>query len=256
MVALLMWGGWSPAEEHTHRHHLRLVARRVHRRDGRGDRRPARRRAGRPLQDRRRAATALRSRRTRGRNDLCACSTSRASPGSPSASRSRSCSSSRKAKPATGASRAASFEQLYRGEQAAFAGTVANYRAAADRRAPPTGPMPQRVAAAQADINERTDPMNSKHALLLLALLLSACAPGAEAAADPGDRGAAPAARPIRCRRQPRSSRRRRPIFSRRRLTATEQAIQLDELIKWVRRRRRLTTTAVAVASSPERGRH
>ena len=29
MVALLMWGGWSRAEEHTHRHHLRLVARRV-----------------------------------------------------------------------------------------------------------------------------------------------------------------------------------------------------------------------------------
>ncbi len=27
MVALLMWGGWSAAEEHTHRHHLRLVAR-------------------------------------------------------------------------------------------------------------------------------------------------------------------------------------------------------------------------------------
>ena len=50
----------------------------------------------------------------------------------------------------------AGFEQLYRGEQATLAGTVANYRAAADRPAPPTRPTLARVAAQQRAISERT----------------------------------------------------------------------------------------------------
>ena len=42
------------------------------------------------------------------------------------------------------------FEQLYQGEQAAFAGTVANYRAAADAARAADRANAQRVEAAQA----------------------------------------------------------------------------------------------------------
>ena len=47
------------------------------------------------------------------------------------------------------------FEQLYRGEQAAFATTVANYRAAADAARAADKANAERVAAEQRAINER-----------------------------------------------------------------------------------------------------
>ena len=48
MIALLMWGGWLKRRGAWDRRDLRLVARRLHRRDGGRDRRSARRRARRP----------------------------------------------------------------------------------------------------------------------------------------------------------------------------------------------------------------
>ena len=67
------------------------------------------------------------------------------------------------------------FEQVYRGEQVAFAGTVANYRAAAEQARAADRAAAERVQAEQEDINER-----SNHALdslwPMLALALGACA--------------------------------------------------------------------------------
>ena len=49
------------------------------------------------------------------------------------------------------------FEQLHRGEQAAFAGTVANYRVAADAARRADRASAERVAAEQRTISERTN---------------------------------------------------------------------------------------------------
>jgi len=69
----------------------------------------------------------------------------------------------------------ASFEQLYRGEQATLTGTVANYRVAADQAAPPTRPTSPESPRSSAP-SAKGHPMTLKRALPPLALLLSACA--------------------------------------------------------------------------------
>jgi hypothetical protein len=126
------------------------------------------------------------------------------------------------------------FEILYRGEQAAFAGTVANYRAAADAARAADAANAKRVAAAQNAINERTDhdyearlaDARGRAERLRLQTRAAATDPSAGRTASlpvlpvaPG--GAAQA--PSQGRLPPSDS-----------LTATEQAIQLDKLIKWV----------------------
>jgi hypothetical protein len=133
----------------------------------------------------------------------------------------------------------ASFEQLYHEQQAALATTAANARAAAETAHAADLANVARVAADQRVINERTsDEFESR-----LAAARAAAArinPGRvraqpQAAADPGSGrsasmpgvsaatgGAAQATGQDRLS-QPDA------------LTATEQAIQLDELIKWVR---------------------
>jgi hypothetical protein len=128
----------------------------------------------------------------------------------------------------------AGFEQLFHQEQAAFAGTVASYRTAAEQARAADQANANRVAAEQRAINERT--ANDYQARLAAArtaaqrLRLTA-----QTAADPGARGNASmpdlptasgsAAQAPGQDRLPQSDA----------LTATEQAIQLDELIKWVR---------------------
>jgi ribosomal protein L12E/L44/L45/RPP1/RPP2 len=142
------------------------------------------------------------------------------------------------------------FEQLYRGEQVAFAGTVANYRAAAEQARAADRAAAERVQAEQEDINER-----SNHALdsRLADARTRARRLRVEAAGrttDPGARGGSPMPRfspaspgtdqatgenglPSPPREVGTS---REPLQIDDALTATEQAIQLDELIKWVRR--------------------
>jgi hypothetical protein len=129
----------------------------------------------------------------------------------------------------------ASFDQLYRAEQAALAGTVANYRAAAEQaRAADQANLAQ-VTAQQRAINERTS--NDFEARLAVARSVAQRMRGQSsvAAADPGAGGGAPvpdvpaapggAAETAGEDRLPASDR----------LIATEQAIQLDELIKWIK---------------------
>ena len=126
------------------------------------------------------------------------------------------------------------FEQLYRGEQAAFAGTVANYRAAAEIARAADRANSERVADAQNTISERT--CHDFEARVADARARAdRLRQSAIAAADPRSRrdspmpglpaGGAGAAQAAGQNRLPDADA----------LTATEQAIQLDELIKWVK---------------------
>jgi hypothetical protein len=126
------------------------------------------------------------------------------------------------------------FEQLYRSEQAAFAGTVANYRAAADAARAADKANADHVAARQQTINERTTHefearlAAARAAARRLRLDAQAAAhPGAGANASMPGFPAAAAGAPQTAHQNG---------FSQAdQLTATEQAIQLDELIRWVR---------------------
>jgi len=127
------------------------------------------------------------------------------------------------------------FEQLYGQQQAALATTVANYRAATAEAEAADKANAGRVAAEQRAISERTS--NDFEARLAAARLSAQRlrGQGAAAAADPGGGAAAPvpglsaaSGRPAQAAGQDRLPRSDA-------LTATEQAIQLDELIKWVR---------------------
>jgi hypothetical protein len=128
------------------------------------------------------------------------------------------------------------FEQLYLEEQSALAGTVANARAAAAAARASDQANAGRVEAEQRAISERTS--NDYEARLAAARALARRLRGqaAIAAADPGRRGAAPVPGvPAAAGGPPQAAGEDRLPVSEREL-ATEQAIQLDELIKWVRR--------------------
>lgn len=124
------------------------------------------------------------------------------------------------------------FERLYRGEKQAFDTTVANYRAAAVKAKQDDAANAARVHTEQAKINE--DTAQSFEARLAAARATaqrlrdqSAGNPGASGTADvPGL--SAPASGTAQA-----SGENGLPAGDA--LTATEQAIQLDELIKWVR---------------------
>ena len=139
-----------------------------------------------------------------------------------------------------------SFEQLYHQEQAAFATTVADARAAADAARAADQANAGRVAAEQRAISER---ISNDFEDRLAAARAAAAHAGrlrvqSQAAADPGagrnaslpgvPAAAAGAAQAAAQDRLPESDR----------LTATEQAIQLDELIKWVRGQARVEQNA------------
>ena len=129
------------------------------------------------------------------------------------------------------------FEQLYRDEQSAFAGTVANYRAAADAARAADRAAAERVAAEQRAINERTDhdyearlaDARARADAIAERLRLEA----RTAAADPRRGGAAPVPRLSAAAGQSPQAAGQDGLSDR--LIATEQAIQLDELIKWVK---------------------
>jgi len=127
------------------------------------------------------------------------------------------------------------FERLYGQEQAAFAGTVSNYRAAADAARAADQANLTRVATEQRAVNERTS--NEFEARLAAARTLARRlrVEAASAAANPGFGGAASVpglSAPARGVAQTPGEAKLPPDDA---LTATEQAIQLDELIKWVR---------------------
>jgi hypothetical protein len=128
----------------------------------------------------------------------------------------------------------AQFEQRFVAEQSVLAQTVANYRAAADAARADDRANLARVGADQRAINERTS--NDFEARLAAARSLARRLRG-EAAGAPADRGAGRGAPMPGLSAAPRGTAQgaghdRLPGADA--LLATEQAIQLDELIKWV----------------------
>jgi hypothetical protein len=126
------------------------------------------------------------------------------------------------------------YEQLYLAEQGSRAQTIANYRAAAETARKQDLANAGRVAAEQRTISERTTyDLESRLADARARALRLQLAPRAPAAAGGGGgaavvpaAGAAPGA-------AGRAAEEDRFSLSDR-LLATEQAIQLDELIRWV----------------------
>lgn len=129
----------------------------------------------------------------------------------------------------------AGFEQLYRGEQAASAATVANYRAATEQARAADRANAERVRAEQSTISERTNhafearlaDARSRARRLRSEIAGSATNPGARRGASVPGLPASPA-RPAQAAGQDQ-------LPETDALIATEQAIQLDELIKWVK---------------------
>lgn len=128
------------------------------------------------------------------------------------------------------------LEHLYRDEQSSLVGTVANVRAAADKARAADRANAARIAAEQRQINERT--VHDFEARLVAARTDARRLRGqaASAAADSGRRGSPPVpGLPVPARGTAEAAGQDRLPQSDA-LTATEQAIQLDELIEWVRR--------------------
>jgi hypothetical protein len=134
------------------------------------------------------------------------------------------------------------YEQLYVGEQSARAQTIANYRAAAETARTDDLAHAGRVAAEQRTISERTThdlearlaDARARALRLQLGQRPAATAQrGGRAAAVP-TAGTAPgeAGRPAAEDGFPLGA---KDLSLDERLIATEQAIQLDELIKWVK---------------------
>ena len=128
------------------------------------------------------------------------------------------------------------FEQLYTQEQAALAGTVANYRAAAQQAEASDKANAARVAAAQRNINERTE--HDFEARLAAARSLAQRLRGQAGAAAADSRGRTGAPVPglpaAAGGSHEAAAQDRLPLADGE--VATEQAIQLDELIKRVRK--------------------
>jgi len=128
------------------------------------------------------------------------------------------------------------FEQSFRAGQAAFATTVADYRAAAARAERDDLANKARVEAGQRAINERTVHDFEAHLADARARAGRLRVEAAAAAADPGAGASAPVpglpAAPAAAADA--AGKDRLPPADA--LVATEQAIQLDELIKWVKR--------------------
>jgi len=128
------------------------------------------------------------------------------------------------------------FEQLYTKKQAALAGTVANYRAAAQQAEAADKANVERVATEQRNINERIS--NDFEARLAAARSLAQRLreQSAAAAADPRSGAGAPVPGLPAAAGGAHETAGQDPLPQSDALTATEQAIQLDELIKWVRK--------------------
>lgn len=138
------------------------------------------------------------------------------------------------------------YEQLYRDSEGALAGTVANYRAAAEQARAADWANAERVHADQAKINEeRSDAFEARLATARAAAerLRSQTR---QAAADPGGRPGSPVPGLSAAPGQPGQAAGEDGFPLSNRVTATEQAIQLDELIKWITEQAKLDPNANA----------
>jgi len=142
------------------------------------------------------------------------------------------------------------FEQLYHADQAAFAQTIAGYRLAADAARAADRAAAERVRVDQAEINERT--ANDYETRLAAARARAGeLRRDAQAAAHPGSRAAAPVPALSAAADGPAPTASQAGLPPPDALTATEQAIQLDELIKWIRRQSAVDPNAGVNSSAP-----
>ena len=137
------------------------------------------------------------------------------------------------------------FEQLYLAEQSARAQTIANYRAAAETARKADLANAGRVAAEQRSISERTtNDLETRLADARARALRLQLADRAPPAPGGGSRAAAvPAPGPAAGAAGGAAAKDGFPLADR--LLATEQAIQLDELIRWVNAQAAVDTKGV-----------
>lgn len=154
-------------------------------------------------------------------------------------------------------------EQLYRREQSARADTVASYRAAAEEARAADQAVAERAAEQQRAINERSNDDLEKRladararaasisvgSLQREARAASADSSGSRAAPVPGV-PASPRS-PAQAAGQDGLSPSAQDFSLEERLIATEQAIQLDELIKWVRQQAAIPVNGGSGTSQP-----
>ena len=143
------------------------------------------------------------------------------------------------------------YEQLYLAEQGARAQTIASYRAAAETARKEDMANAGRVLTAQRAISERTThDLESRLADARARALRLQLGQGSAAAAGGGSRAAA--LPPARAAPGAAGRAAEEDGFSLSdRLLATEQAIQLDELIKWVNGQARVGAGEPRSGSSP-----
>jgi hypothetical protein len=143
----------------------------------------------------------------------------------------------------------AGFERLYRAEQSAFAQTVANYRAAAEKARLEDAANKVRVEGEQRQINERTS-HDFQTRLADARARYAASLRGAKGAADPGSRPSAPMPGvPVAAAGSAQAAG-QDGLSAPDALIATEQAIQLDELIKWAVRQHAVNVNGAGSGSS------
>ena len=142
------------------------------------------------------------------------------------------------------------FEQLYHDQRAELATTVSNYRAAADAARASDRANAERVAANQRTISERTEHEYEERLAAARAVAGRLRVQSAAAAADPGAGRTAAVPRVADAARSAdeAADQDRLPQFDA--LVATEQAVQLDELIKWVRRQHDIEPSGKTVVES------
>jgi len=127
------------------------------------------------------------------------------------------------------------FEQLYHSGQTAFAQTIAGYRSAADAARAADRAAADRVRAEQAAINERTA-YDYETRLAAVRARAGELRRDTPASAHSGDGGTAPVSALSAAPGGAHEGANQDRLPGAEALIATEQAIQLDELIKWVRR--------------------
>jgi hypothetical protein len=139
------------------------------------------------------------------------------------------------------------FEQLYQQEQAALAATAGNYRAAADQARAADKANAERAAAESQAITEGTE--HEFEVRLAAARAQSGrLRVQSAAAADPGAGRSPPVPGLPAATRVPVEAAGEGRLPHPDALIATEQAIQLDELIKWIRTQAKVDNGPKAVA--------
>lgn len=140
--------------------------------------------------------------------------------------------------------KASHYAEILAGERAAHLATQANYSAAADRARQADAANAARVKASQSAISERSAHDLESRLAVARSAALRLRRDAATPATHTGGSGATPVPAFSVAPGSASQGTRQDELSRAERLMATEQAIQLDELIKWVRRQREVRVNA------------